>query len=214
MSIDEKLLLQNKIVGILIRDARQAAGKSEKECADFLGIAASQFSDYEYGTKPISLPELEAFSYLVNVPIQHFLSDQMLETSRPPLPVDELLALRNRVIGVLLWQARVDAGMSQEECGQLISVPESQIAAYEEGQTAIPLSELQALALILGSSVETFLDSEHNPIAKRTRQGRALEELDHLPEDVQSFILDPLNADYLQTAQRLSHIPADQNGVG
>jgi hypothetical protein len=39
------------------------------------------------------------------------------------------------------------------------------------------------------------------------RQPRAPE---HLPEDVQAFVADPLNADYLQTSIRLSKMPAEE----
>ena len=210
MSISEKLLLQNKILGVLIRDARQAAGKTPKECAEFLGVSESQFTDYEIGESPISLPELEAFAYSIHVPIEHFLGDQTIQLPEQPFPVEELVALRNRVIGVLLLQARLDAGMSKEECGQAINVSESRISAYEQGRMAIPLSELQALAAIVNVPMETFLDIEHNPISKMTHQSSETVELDHLPEDVRAFFMDPLNADYLRTAQRLSNLPTDQ----
>ena len=210
MSISEKLLLQNRILGILIRDARQAAGKTPKECAEFLGVSESQFADYEIGESPISLPELEAFAYSVNVPIEHFLGDQMIELPEQPFPVEDLIALRSRVIGVLLLQARLDAGMSIEECSQAINVSESRISAYEQGRMAIPTSELQALAAVMSVPMETFLDAEHNPISKMMRQSSETDELDHLPEDAPTFFMDPLNADYLRTAQRLSMLPTDQ----
>lgn len=211
MSISEKILLQNKILGVLIRDARQAVGKTPKECAEYLGVAESQFSDYESGESPISLPELEALAYLVKVPIEHFLGQQTIETEEESIPVEELIPLRNRVIGVLFCQTRMDAGMSQEACGQAIGVSESRIAAYEQGQIAIPISELQALAQILNVPVEFFLDAEHNPITKMMSKSAPKDDaLAHLPEDVRSFFMDPLNADYLRTAQRLSRLPTDQ----
>jgi transcriptional regulator with XRE-family HTH domain len=211
MSIDEKMLLQDKILGILIRDARQAAGKTQKECAAFLKMSAGMLSDIEYGERPISLPELEILAYLLDVPVEHFLGNQLLETvEKKPLPVKELVILRNRVIGVLLRQARMAAGMTQEECGKAIDVSSSRISAYEHGQMAVPLSELETLAEILKVPLETFLDNENNPIAKMARQDRALEQLGHLPEEMQTFLLDPLNTDYLHTAMHLSMVPADQ----
>ena len=110
MSIDEKMLLQDKILGILIRDARQVAGKTQKECAAFLDMSAGMLSDIEYGERPMSLPELEALAYLLDVPVEHFLGGQLLETvEKKPFPVKELLILRSRVIGVLLRQARMAA---------------------------------------------------------------------------------------------------------
>lgn len=210
MSISKKMLLQNKILGVLIRNARQTAGKTPKECAEFLGVAESQFSDYELGESPISLPELEALAFLVKVPIEHFLGHELIEAEDASLPVEELIALRNRVIGVLLRQARMDAGMSQETCGQAIGLSESRISTYEQGQIAIPIAELQALATVLNVPVEFFLDVEHNPITKMMSKSDTKDDLGHLPEQVRSFFLDPLNADYLLTAQRLSKLPTDQ----
>ncbi len=69
MSVDERMVLRNKIIGILIRDARLAAGKIQEECAGYLGMSASRFSDIEHGARPLSLPELEAIALLVNVPV-------------------------------------------------------------------------------------------------------------------------------------------------
>lgn len=210
MSMSEKMLLQNKILGVLIRDTRQTAGKTPKECADFLGVSEDQFSDYESGESPISLPELEAFAFLVNVPIERFLGQEVIDSKEETIPVEELITLRNRVIGVLLSQARMDAGVSQEACGQAIGVSEKRISAYEQGQMAIPIAELQALATILNVPVEFFLDAEHNPIAKIMSKSKAKDDLGHLPDELRSFFSDPLNADYLLTAQRLSKLPTDQ----
>jgi transcriptional regulator with XRE-family HTH domain len=211
MSIDERLLLRNKILGALIRDARLTAGKTQKDCAALLGISPSAFSDIEYGERPVSLPELEAFATQVRVPVEHFFGDQPLQQEEDEVaPVDELLALRNRVVGVLLRQARQAAGMTQEECGQLIDAPDSRISAYEYGQMAVPLAELEILARALSVRPDTFLDSEHNPFSRLASQSQVSEQLKHLPEDLRAFLVDPVNIDYLRTARRLGSMPADQ----
>lgn len=208
MSSEERLLLRNKILGVLMRDARLAAGTSQGDCSAFLGMPTGRFSDIERGARPISLPELEAFAYLVDVPVEHFLGDQMLEDTREKqLPMNELLILRNRIVGALLRTARLALGRTQHQCSKKLRVPVSRISAYEHGQTAVPLTELEMLAEFLQTPLETFLDHKHNPIHKRMRQTRAL---DHLPEDVQVFVVDPLNTDYLQTSIRLSKMPAGE----
>ncbi|NOR82991.1 MAG: helix-turn-helix domain-containing protein [Ardenticatenales bacterium] len=208
MSSKERLLLRNRILGVLIRDARLAAGKSQGDCSAFLGIPTGRFSDIERGARPISLPELEGFAHLVDVPVEHFFGDRMLEDAGgQQLPMDELLTLRNRVVGALLRTARLALGRTQHECGRKLRVPVSRISTYEYGQTAIPLTELEVLAEFLQTPLDTFLDHEYNPIHKRMRQTRALE---HLPEDVQAFVVDPLNTDYLQTSIRLSKMPAEE----
>jgi len=209
MSLDEKLLLRNKILGVLIRDARLAAGKTQEACASFLGISASRFSDVEYGERPLSLPEVEALAYLLNVPLKHFWGHHLLEANgKSQVPMKELLTLRNRVIGVLLRQARLAAGETQGECAAAIGAPGSRISAYEHGQIAIPLAELDTLAGFLNVSLEHFVDEEYSPLGKKMRQNRALEAFGQLPEAVQEFMLEPLHTDYLRVAQRLRQLPA------
>lgn len=211
MSVAERLLLRNKILGAMVRDARTAAGLSQRECAALLGLHQGDFSDIEHGDRPLSLPELEAFAYLAELPVEHFFGEELLVPDEERVaPVHELLALRDRVIGVLLQQARLSSGLTQDECGQLINTPDSRIAEYEHGHTAMPLAELEILAGELGIPLTDFVDSEHNPLTKRARQSDADKRLQHLPEDLLDFVVDPLNADYLRTALHLSTVPADQ----
>jgi transcriptional regulator with XRE-family HTH domain len=211
MSLSEKLSLRNKILGVMIRDARHGAGKTLDDCGAFLGISGSTFSDIEHGHRPISLPELEAFAYLVDVPLEHFFGDELLggNNGKQP-PSEELVGLRNRVIGVLLRQARSAAGRTQAECAEFLGVPDSRISAYEYGQTPVPLSELEALAGFFDIAVETFVDEEHNPIGQQLRRRHVMEELEHLPREVQAFVLEPLNVNYLRTALKLSKLPAEE----
>jgi transcriptional regulator with XRE-family HTH domain len=211
MSLSEKLFLRNKILGVMIRDARHGAGKTLDDCGAFLGISSSTLSEIEHGQRPISLPELEAFSYLVDVPLEHFFGDQLLgkNNGKQP-PSEELVSLRNRVIGVLLRQARSAASRTQAECAEFLGVPASRISTYEYGETPVPLSELEALAGFFEIPVETFVDEEHNPIGQQLRRKHMMEELEHLPPEVQEFVLEPLNVNYLRTALKLSKLPADE----
>ncbi len=211
MSISDKLLVRNKILGVLIRDARLARGKIQDECAIFLGISPGRFSEMEYGARPISLPELEAFAYLVDIPVEHFFGDQLLKTNgKKQIATENLLALRNRVVGVLLQQARTTAGVTLEACAEHLRIPAGQIAAYESGQTAVPLAELEALSQLFQVPLETFLDDEHNPISKLRQPPPANDPLSHLSPELRAFVLEPLNADYVRTALNLSKMPTEQ----
>jgi transcriptional regulator with XRE-family HTH domain len=211
MSLSEKLFLRNKILGVMIRDARHGAGKTLDDCGAFLGMSASTFSDMEHGHRPVSLPELEAFAYLVDVPLEHFFGDKLLGENNggKQRPSEELVSLRNRVIGVLLRQARSASGRTQAECAEFLGVLDSRISSYEYGQAPVPLSELEALAGFFEISMETFVDEEHNPIGQQLRRQHAMAELEHLPREVQAFILEPLNVNYLRTALKLSKLPAE-----
>src|SRR5258708_7470647 len=95
--------LRAKIIGVLLRDARLAAGKMPKDCADLLDTTASAYSAYELGKKAISLPDLELLSYYLDIPLSHFWGDE-LRSEAPERAADvnsdELIKLRHRIIGL------------------------------------------------------------------------------------------------------------------
>ena len=105
-SDSQAVVLRRKILGVKIRHARVRAGLSLKEMGETLGISAGLASDIEFGRRDVSLPQLEVMSLLFNVPVVYFLSDIPLEESRQEFPTLQALALRQRVIGVLLRIAR------------------------------------------------------------------------------------------------------------
>ena len=51
--------IRTKKLGVLIRDARLATGKSLEECAQAVGVTPDRFERFEFGVEPPSLPELE-----------------------------------------------------------------------------------------------------------------------------------------------------------
>jgi len=218
MSMDEKLLLRNKILGIIMRDARNAGDKTQEECASFLGMSASRLSDIEHGEQPISLPELESLAFFLGLPVDHFFNNQLLEQDQtePTVALDELLSLRHRIVGALLRQARLAANRTQQECAELVGVSDSTISAYEYGQSPISLAELEALSDFLDVPLDTFLDQEHNPLSKTVSKSEAAPSsedaigLSHFSPEIQEFLKEPLNADYVQTALSLSKMPTDQ----
>jgi transcriptional regulator with XRE-family HTH domain len=64
--------IRRKILGTLLRQARQCAGKSLKDCADWLGISPRYVSQYEGGDREIPASELEALASYLNVEPGHF----------------------------------------------------------------------------------------------------------------------------------------------
>jgi transcriptional regulator with XRE-family HTH domain len=73
MSIETTAMtLRAKIIGALIRDARLAAEKTIDECAGIVGVPEQDFEAYELGSRAISLPELEAIAYHLQVSLDHF----------------------------------------------------------------------------------------------------------------------------------------------
>ncbi len=204
-------VLERKITGVKIRHARIRAGLSLKEVGQALNISSSLVSDIEFGRRDVSLPQLEVMALLFNIPVIYFLSDIPLEETDREFPTLQAIALRQRVIGVLLRQARTEAGRSQEDLAELLDVPTSRISSYELGKTEIPLQELEVLADYLGVPLNYFLDQGISP----NRSGGQVATLDEitqfsqLPKEVREFLTNPANLLYINIAMSLSELSAE-----
>jgi len=207
--IEEKLALRNRICGLLLRDARERAGKSKRKCAAALGVSTSTITAYEEGRKPISLPELEVLAYMLDTPAVYFWQhDPELAPEGKPLPLQEVLALRHRIVGALLRQARLEAGMTQKELANVVSCSTSRISAYEYGERPVPLAELELLAQYLHLPLEYFLDNQDGPVGEWHQQQEAWRRFRELPDEIQKFITQPINVKYLEVAVKLAQMPA------
>jgi len=69
------LTLRHRIVGALLREAREQKNKSQKELAQVVSCSPRQVSLYESGQRPIPLTELEAFADELGLPFSHFLDE-------------------------------------------------------------------------------------------------------------------------------------------
>ena len=209
MADQEALALRNRIIGVLLRDARIRADKTKRECAAVLGVPTSTITAYEEGRKPISLPELEVLAYFLGVPVSHFWDEEarLLAEERLP-PLEEILKIRHRIVGALLRQARLEAGKTQKELAQLLGCSPKRISDYEYGERPIPLAELEVLAHALGRPLEYFLDERSGPIGEWEKEQEAYRAFKELPEEVQAFISKPINWSYLEVAMKLAEMPA------
>jgi transcriptional regulator with XRE-family HTH domain len=208
---EKEAVLRRKILGVKIRHARTRAGLSLKEVGEAMGISPGLASDMEFGRRDVSLPQLEAMAYVFNVPVTYFWSDEPIEEASHDLPTLEAMTLRQRIIGVLLRQARLEAGRSQEDLAKLLNVPASRISSYEFGKTEIALPELEKLAQYLNVSLSYFMDQG---IKSQETGGRAatldeIAQFSQLPENVREFLLNPANLLYINIAMRLSGLSAD-----
>lgn len=202
----EALVLRSKILGILLRKARIKAGKSQKECAQALNCSPHTISQYEYGRKGISLPNLEVLAYLFNAPLTYFWDEEAaFEEEEDKMPPPEKMISRRKIIGVMLRQARLKAGVTQKECARALDCPPSRISQYERGKSDIPLPELENLADLCQVPITHFLDDRLFP----TDQAHDLERLAELPPDVKDFVLEPLNLLYIKAAIRLSDMSVE-----
>jgi transcriptional regulator with XRE-family HTH domain len=209
MMVDNKLALRNRIIGLLLRDAREQARKTKRECAAALGISTGTITAYENGRKPVSLPELEVLAYVLNTPMARFWEQNpKLATKEDPPPLQEVLALRHRIVGALLRQTRLEAGISQKELAKVLGCSTGRLSAYEYGERPIPLTELDALAHHLHLPLEHFLDDREGPVGEWHRLKETWHHFRELPREVQEFVTQPINIKYLEVAMKLARMPA------
>lgn len=207
-----QITIRSKKLGVLIRDARLAARRKIKECADAIGVKSGVFRAYEEGRKSPSLPELETLVYYLDLPIDHFWSREI--KSNAPLPIEtldlpKLLAVRQRKIGALLRQERTNASISIRNLAQETGISGARIKAYELGERPIPLPELEVLASALGGRIETFFDRS-GPIGQWMMNEEAIQNFLSLPEELRQFVSMPVNHPYLELAVKLSAMSRDK----
>ena len=143
----ETLAIQQKITGVLLRQARMDAGKTLKKCSQVLGVSSGALSAIEHGRRSISLPELELLAFYLGVPVDQLLNGSAAPARKPTdeLPGAELIALRHRIIGALVRQSRLDLDLSQAELAKQLGVSKRRLEQYEMGERPIPLVELEVL---------------------------------------------------------------------
>jgi transcriptional regulator with XRE-family HTH domain len=207
-TLNEKLLLRNRIIGLVMRDARERADKSRRECAAALGVSSATLRAYEEGRKPVSLPELEILAYVTNTPSSRLLDETPeLEPQEESVPLDEILALRHRIVGALLRQARLEAGETQKDLAGVLGCSPGHISDYEYGERPIPLSELELLAQHFDLPLEHFLDDRDGPVGEWHERQERWRRFCELPDEVQDFVVRPLNIRYLEVAMKLAGMP-------
>ncbi|GAB4570958.1 MAG: hypothetical protein Kow0077_06420 [Anaerolineae bacterium] len=203
--------LRARILGVMIRDARQTRQRTVAACAASLGIDEQTLLQWEYGLAHPSLPQLELLAYELGVPISHFWGVEMLSqngTDRP-LPRQEYLALRNRLVGAQIRQAREEAGLSIDELSARIEVPAEQLAAYELGQTPAPLTQLSSIASATGVPLSYFVETG-NRVGKWLELQESFKRFNELPEDVRTFISNPSNRSFLDLAMWFSSLDVNE----
>ena len=212
MAIKSQISIRAKTLGLLIRDARTTARRSATECAQAIGVKPGIFRAYEEGRRSLSLPELEALVYFLDLPIDHFWSKEI--KSGKPLPhenldLPKLLAVRQRKIGALLRQERMNASISIHNLAHETGISGARIKSYELGERPMPLPELEALVKALGGRVESFFDRT-GPIGQWLMNEEAIRDFLELPLELRQFVAVPINRPYLELAMKLSNMSKDK----
>jgi transcriptional regulator with XRE-family HTH domain len=196
-----------------MQDARSVRGQSVEASAAALGLAPEHYAQYEAGHGAPSLPELELLAYFLDVPVSYFWGDQPLSSqpaeSRPALPATDIAALRHRIIGIQLRQARLAAGLTPEALAAELGVTPAALTAYETAGDAVPLPVLTAAAARLSLPLEHFVEPR-GPVGEWDVTQRAIERIRQLPPELREFVSQPVNESFLRLAWQLSAMPVDK----
>lgn len=212
MAQNKAVQLRTKIIGLHLRDARLASGKSMKELGDVIGVSSGTISAIERGANAPSLPELELLSFYLSTPINHFWGEAVVSQAPHPseqIEAEKLLGLRHRAIAAMLRQARTEMNLSQKDLADRTGISTSRIRRYESGETPVPLPELELLANSLGTQVDRFADNS-GPVGDWIHTQRVEERFEGLPRGLKEFVIDPENKPYLEIAQKLKAVSVEK----
>lgn len=212
MVSQQEILTRNKIIGVLLRSTRLRAGKSVESCAQVLACDPAFITDIEKGEQGPSLPQLESLAHHLGVPLAVLLGEQDLpadEEPPGPPPYNDIMTIRRKIIGVILRQARQEAGRTLDDIAPSLGYTPEHLARIELGEEQIPLIELDLLAQALGIPFERFIAEDVISLSLVQRERLDLQRMQTLPPNVREFVLKPVNTPYLQVAMNLSEMPAE-----
>jgi transcriptional regulator with XRE-family HTH domain len=207
----ESYRVRGKMLGVLLRDARLSAQRSVEECASLLKVAPQDINAWEMGDTVPSLPQVELLAYYLGVPVSHFWGTETLE-AKQGRHVDvqsEYIALRNRMVGALLRQAREEASLSLEALSEAAAVPVARIQQYEMGEVPVPMHELSMMSGLVKKNINYFLESSGH-FGEWLARREEWKHFNDLPEDLRQFAANPLNIGFIEIALAFSQMPPDK----
>jgi transcriptional regulator with XRE-family HTH domain len=72
------MIIRRKIIGVILRQARQETGRSLDEVAPALGVSPEKLARVELGEDELSLVELDALAEMLGVSFARFVSEDVL----------------------------------------------------------------------------------------------------------------------------------------
>lgn len=209
--IQQKLEIANKKIGAMLREARLNRKENIKTCADLLALSPEEYEAIEYGEQPITLPQLELITFHLDQPLESFLKHYQTTEEEPPTFLKNratFLTLRQKMIGALLRQARIEASLSLESLAEECQISPATLEAYEFGEEPIPLPILRQLATKLNLDFQELRDQK-GIIGRKQAQEERFKAFTALPEDLQHFVAQPENVPFLRAAQKMSQVPKE-----
>lgn len=209
--MEKSALIKQKMLGVLMQNARQSVGLSIDESAKLLDISASVLTDYEQGKVEPGISVLESMADICGVPVSHFWADNPLPQLNKMPNAPKTMALRRKMLGILLKQARAEADLSAETVAKTIGCTPDVLAQYEKGEADIPLSQLSALAAQYKVTLDDFASElSSNGKEKESASVHANgSDLSQYPPEIQAFLQNPSNVLYIKLAMKLHSLSAD-----
>ena len=206
----EALKIRAKMLGVLLRDARLANGKTPRECGEAIGVSAAVYRSLERGARAASIPQLELLAHFLDVPVSHFWNGELLSESGVAVgDREEFLADRQRDLATLIRVARKEAGLRLRDLARAAGISRAKLKAYEFGDKPIPLPELEAIATALNLTLDDFVQRD-GPPGQWLLARRAVDRFAEPLPDVQSFVAETHNEPYLRLAMQLSSLPVER----
>ncbi len=207
----EALEVRACVLGVLLRNARERAGKTQRELAQALGCSEARVRAYEFGEKGFTLPELELAACFLTVSTAELLDENATAGEfAPGEDPKTVIGVRQRIIGTLLQQARIATGRTLPELSRAVGITQDRLRKFEYGDRPVPLPLLEALAGELGVQIDYFRDGVPDDTAAWIQAQGDFRHFETLPPEVREFVLSPVNVSYLQLAMRLSEMPAER----
>jgi transcriptional regulator with XRE-family HTH domain len=200
--------LRNKMLGVILKDAREASHQTVREAAESIGMTSSMLSAFETGRRSITLPELEALAYTYDVPIRHFLYNAQFlsQDTREKIDLNRLIFIRQKMIATKLRQLRAEKNLRLGELSKQSGITVRRIKAYENGDRPITLADLESLSQALGTEVGSFLEF-HGPVGEWELNRESDDQFQKLPSDIRRFAGKPTHEPYLRLAMKMSELP-------
>ena len=203
---------RRKTIGLLIRRARETAGRSRKDCAAYISVSPAQMVKYEEGSREPTFIELEALAHYLRAPVQALLDEEVAEKLVGPrmgFNIGEVSRLRTHIVGTRLKQARLNKELTPKQLSEMVNIPAALLNAYELGKRPIPITDLDRLIACLELPLESLLDLGIGPMGEAQLQHKQHAQFDSLPPEVRTFVTDPRALPYLRAAMRLRKVARD-----
>ena len=204
-------IIRAKKLGVLIRDVREKSQKSLEDCAKVMGLSTDELVAVEFGERAPTLPELEILAYYLEIPLEHFWGSEVLKSdgSEKSVIPDEIKQIRQNAIGSLIRKARIEAVLSADELASKVGISVENLESYEQGDIPVPLPELEIIAQVLNNSITDFED-QVTPVGNWFSEQRNMRQFLGLPQELQEFVVRPVNRPYLELAIRLSELKVER----